>query len=280
MDQKEKRDIIIGASVGILSFAGAMWVKSKIPTSPKIPIVDENTVLLFQRVYSPFCVKVAKYLDYKGIPYRTVNVMPILHNKFVKEYSGQSLIPFVKYKGKIMHDSTAIIKYFEDIKPEPSLMHKDEPELYRDILLLEDWADEALAPSFNKLALIYMHEHPEVLSESDDYNMGISLVDNNIEKVAPFVTKKQLDKYGVSLTDKDALKKRVRSNLDLLSTKLENKEFLIGDKLTLADIAVASHLTVAQRIPYIYEDDLYSDIFEWQKKIFDLSRRRVSATLK
>ena len=278
--EKENKNILIGASAALLSFAGAMWIKNKVPLSPKIPVVDESTVLLFQRGYSPFCVKVAKYFDYKGIPYRTVNVIPVLHKKFVKNYSGQELIPFIKYKGRILHDSTSIIKYFEEVKPEPSLLFKDDAELYKDILILEDWADEAFVPPFTKLALIYMHEHPEVIAESDDYNMGLSLMDNNKERIAPFITKMQLDKYGVSLSDKDSLKKKVRAHLDLLSHKLEDKEYLVGDKLTLADITVASHLTVAQRIPYIYEDDLYSDIFNWQKKIFNASKRRLTAISK
>ncbi len=278
--KKENKNILIGASAVLLSFAGAMWVKKKLPLSPKIPVVDDNTVLLFQRSYSPFCIKVSKYFDYKGIPYRTVNIIPVLHKKFVKEYSGQELIPFIKYKGRILHDSTAIIKYFEEVKPEPSLLFKDDSELNKEILLLEDWADESFVPPFAKLALIYMHEHPEVIAESDDYNIDITLVDNNKEKVAPFITKMQLDKYGVNLSDKDSLKKKVRSHLDLLNNKLENKEFLVGDKLTLADIAVASHLTIAQRIPYIYEDDLYSNIFEWQKKIFNASKRRLTASVK
>lgn len=277
--EKENRKILLGASAALLSFAGVWWLKNKLPLSPKVPVVDENTVLLFQRGYSPFCIKVAKYLDYKGIPYRTVNILPVLHKNFIKELSGQGLIPVVKYKGRIMHDSTAIIKYFEELKPEPTLTYKDDAELNKEIMLLEDWADEAFVPPFNKLAVIYLHEHPEVISETDDYDLGLPLVDNNKERIIPFITKSMLNGYGTSVEEKDSLKKRARAHLDLLSSKLENKEYLVGDRLTLADIAVASHLTTAQKIPYIYEDDLYSHIFEWQKKIFNASKRRFTTSL-
>jgi glutathione S-transferase len=276
---KDNKNIALGASAVLLSVAGVWWLKNKLPLSPKVPLVDDNTVLLFQYSYSPYCMKVAKYFDFKGIPYRTVNLLPLIHKKFVKDLSGQKKVPVIKYKGRIMHDSTSIIKYFEDIMPEPTLTYKDNSDLNKEIMLLEDWADEAFLPPIRDLAVIYLYEHPEVASENDDYKTGIALMDNNLEKIAPMIAKTMFDNYGINPSQKDTLKKRVRANLDLLSSKLENKEYLVGDKITLADLAVATHLTTARTIPYIFEDDLYSHIFEWQEKIFNASKRRFTASV-
>ncbi|MFN8577439.1 MAG: glutathione S-transferase family protein [Candidatus Sericytochromatia bacterium] len=274
---KDNKNIALGAGAVLLSVVGFWWLKNKIPLKPKVPVVDDNTVLLLQYTYSPYCMKVAKYLDYKGIPYRAVNLLPAIQKGFVSEFSGQKKVPVVKYKGKIINDSTMIIKYFEEIFPEPTLTYKDEPELHHEIMLLEDWADEAFLPPIRDLSLIYLYEHPEVLTETDTYKTGLGFMDKNIDKIGPMIIKKMLDNYGVNINQKDLLKKRVRANLDLLSTKLENKEFLLGNKLTLADLAVATHLDGAKVIAYIYEDDLYSHIFEWQEKVFKALKRRFTA---
>lgn len=275
--EKQNKNIILGASLAFASFAGFMWLKNKLPLTPKVPVVDEKTALLFQLSYSSYSLKVARYFDYKGIPYRPVDILPVIHRKFLKDLSGQSKVPVVKYKGRIMHDSTSIIKYFEDMFPEPTLTFKDNEELNKEIMLLEDWADEALFPPIRALSLIYMYEHPEIVNDTPDYNTGIEVLDKNLEKVAPLIAKKMMDSYDISVSQKDSLKKKVRANLDLLSSKLEGKQYLIGDRLTLADLAVASHLSTAQAIPYIYEDDLYSHIFEWQRKILNSVKRRFTA---
>lgn len=278
--EKQNKNIVLGASLAFASFAGLMWLKNKLPLTPKVPVVDEKTALLFQLSYSPYSLKVARYFDFKGIPYRPVNILPLIHRRFLRELSGQSKVPVVKYKGRIMHDSTSIIKYFEDVFPDNTLTFKDNDELNKEIMLLEDWADEALFPSIRALALIYLYEHPEIVNDTVDYNIGIEAVDKNLEKVAPLIAKRMMDSYDVSVSQKDSLKKKVRSNLDLLSSKLEGKEYLLGDRLTLADLAIASHLSTAQSIPYIYEDDLYSHIFEWQKKILNSMKRRFTANVK
>jgi glutathione S-transferase len=275
-DSNKKLAFAAGAA---LALGGLWYLKKSLPLSPKVPVTDDNTVLLFEFPYSPFCIKVAKIMDYKGIPYKTVDLLPFVHKNFVKSISGQSLVPVIKHKGRIIYDSTVISKYLDEIQTEPSIYIKEDSKLNHEVLLMEDWADEALLPPFSKLAIIYLFEHPEVISETDQYNTGIEWIDKNKEKVAPLVMNLKVKDYGIDLSEKDILKKRARASLDILLNKLEENEFLIGNKLTLADITVASHLTVAEKVPYIAEDDTYAPIFEWQKKIFNLLKRRVATSV-
>lgn len=272
------KKLLFGLGSAALSFAGVWWLKQNLPLSPKVPTDDNNTILLFQYKYSPYCVKVAKIMDYKGIPYKIVELLPFVNKKFLKELSGQRLVPVIKHRGKIIYDSTIIAKYLEEIKPEPSIFINDDKTLNQEVLLLEDWADESFEPPFGKLAMIYLFEHPEVIIEDNEYNTGIELIDNNKEKIVPLVIKLKLKDYGADTNQKELLKKRVRGYLDLISGRLEKSDFLVGDRLTLADIAVASHLTVAEKVPYIYEDDDYSHIFAWQKDIFKATKRRFTAS--
>jgi glutathione S-transferase len=272
------KKLLFGLGTAALSFAGVWWLKQNLPLAPKVPVVDENTVLLFQLKYSPYCVKVAKIMDYKGIPYKIVELMPFVSKKFVRELSGQGLVPVIKHRGKVIFDSTIIAKYLEELKPEPSIFINDDKALNQEVLLMEDWADESFEPPFGTLAKLYLFEHPEVIVEDSQYSTGIDIIDNNKDKIVPIITRAKLKDYGVDPGKKDLLKKRVRGYLDLLSGRLEKSDFLVGDRLTLADIAVASHLTVAEKVPYIYEDDDYAHIFAWQKDIFNATKRRLASS--
>lgn len=280
MSNNLNKKLLLGAGAALLSVGLAFLAKKKIDFEPQIPNnLDEDTILLFQRDYSPFCVKVKRIMDYKGIPYKSINLPPIVGKKFLKDLSGQHLIPVIKHKNNVIHDSTAIAHYLEEIKEIPSIFRKDNEELNKEILMLEDWADESFLPVFTKLALIYMIEHPEVIIESDKFDTGVDFLDKNKEKLAPSLLKMMLKNHGITISQKQELKKRARNNLEILAQKLKNKEFIIGDKLSLADITLASHLTVAENVPYILEDDTYSEIFEWKKNIFKLTERKLAGNI-
>jgi glutathione S-transferase len=272
------KKLLLGVGTAALSFAGVWWLKQNIPLAPQVPAVDDNTVLLFQFKYSPYCTKVAKIMDYKGIPYKIVELLPIVSKKFIRELSGQGLVPVIKHRGKIIYDSTVIAAYLEQLKPEPSIYISDDNSLNQEVLLWEDWGDEAFEAPFGKLAMLYGFEHPEIIIEDDEYSTGIELIDRNKAVIVPVIAKMKLKDIAVDASQKDLLKKRARSYLDLLSSRLEKSDFLVGDRLTLADITVASHLTVAQKVPYIYEDDDYAHIFNWQKEIFKATKRRFAAS--
>ncbi|MEK7434754.1 MAG: glutathione S-transferase family protein [Cyanobacteriota bacterium] len=268
--------LLFGVAAGLLSFGALSILKKKIAPDPKIPTnLDDNVVIFFQRDYSPYCVKVKKIMDYKGIPYKNIDILPMLNKKFLEEVSGQNLVPVIKYKEEVISDSTRIALFLEKVKVEPSLFIKDNESLNNEIMMIEDWADEVFVKPFSKLAMLYGAEHPEIIIESKEFDTGVDLIDKNKDKVFPFMLKMMAKKYGASIDKKPDIKKEARANLDILLHKLEGKEFLVGNQLTLADITVASHLTVAQKVPYISEDDQYSKIFEWQEKIMKMTERKL-----
>ncbi|GIW22619.1 MAG: hypothetical protein KatS3mg068_1626 [Candidatus Sericytochromatia bacterium] len=273
MALNKKKLLLLG--IGFLtSFISLNFLKRKFSLNPKLPPVDDNTVLLIQYKYSPFCLKVSKVMDYKGIPYKTLNLLPLVNKNFIKNISGQELLPVIKHKGNIIYDSTEIAKYLDNIYPEPSIYIKDNEDLNNEVLLLEDWADEIFEPLFGKLALMYLLEHPEFINEIEDYNLDIDFIDKNKDKLAPFIVKSMLKNQNTKLEDKTNIKIKARECLSLVKTKIKNKNFLVGDRLTIADITLASHLSVAKKVPYIAEDDNYQEIFKWQENIFNLTKRK------
>jgi len=273
------KKFLLGFGAALASLTGILWLKKNNPLEPKIPVVDDGTVLLFQYTSSPFCLKVAKIMDYKGIPYKTVDLIPMVHSGFVKKISGQGLVPVIKHKGKVINDSTLIAKYLDEISPNSPLYFSDE-ELNNQALLMEDWGDESFEKPLAILAVMYMCEHPEIVLEDSSISSGIEFLDNNKEKVVPVIAGKMLKKQGITLEQKDSFKKRAREYLNILSTKIENKQYLVGDRLSIADITIASHLSIAEKVPYIYEDEQYAKVFAWQKEIFKQTKRRQTSMIK
>ena len=105
--------------------------------------------LLYQFTLSPYCIKVRRILEYKGIPFRTVEVNPFARGE-VMRLSGQKRVPVLVERGEgggpdvVTADSTAIAERLDRLHPEPRLYPEDTAARGR-VALLEDWSDETFA---------------------------------------------------------------------------------------------------------------------------------------
>ena len=79
------------------------------------------TARLFQFHTSPFCAKVRKILDYKGIDYEIVEV-DYLERKELLTASGQIMVPALTLgNGDTIADSDRIAMRLEEVCPEPTI---------------------------------------------------------------------------------------------------------------------------------------------------------------
>src|SRR5262249_32465216 len=105
--------------------------------------------VLHQFTLSPYCVKVRKILEFKGLAYTTAEVNPFARRTVVR-ISGQRRVPvLVETPGdgsppKVIADSTAIARYLDERYPDRPVYPRD-PEARARTVLLEDWSDEVFA---------------------------------------------------------------------------------------------------------------------------------------
>ena len=99
---------------------------------------------LHQFRHSAFCEKVRLVLAAKRLPYTVVEVVPGLGQVQLLRISGQRQVPVLVDGAEVVADSSAIALHLERLQPEPALLPAD-PALRAQVLLLEDWADTALA---------------------------------------------------------------------------------------------------------------------------------------
>ncbi|MFM7648607.1 MAG: glutathione S-transferase family protein, partial [Cyanobium sp.] len=107
---------------------------------------------LHQFRHSAFCEKVRLVLEAKGLDYSLVEVTPGVGQLELFRLSGQRQVPVLVDGPDVIADSTAIALHLERRHPLPALLPAD-PQLRARVLLLEDWADTALA-SGCRLALL------------------------------------------------------------------------------------------------------------------------------
>lgn len=111
---------------------------------------------LYQFATSPFCAKVRKILDYKGIDYEIVEVDYVERKELVAA-SGQIMVPALRLEGlagddshEVVVDSDRIAMRLEELCPEPTIL----PPRWRGLhLALARYADTEVEDALFRFAV-------------------------------------------------------------------------------------------------------------------------------
>jgi glutathione S-transferase len=148
------------------------------------------------------------FLAEKGIALRTeqVDIMTFQHK--TPEYTAinpfQRLPALVLDDGTVITESMAICRYFETLQPDPPLFGKGAKE----IALVEMWNRRAEINFFANVAAVFRHLHP-------------AMKELEVPQIPAFA---------------EANKPRVAWFLELLDGELGKREFIAGDRYSVADI--------------------------------------------
>lgn len=196
-------------------------------------------MILYGSSMSPFVRKVLAYAGEKGIE---LDVQPVGIADQNPEFRRAS--PFGKMPALVegdfgLADSSAIIQYLEAKQPEPVLI-PSEPEFRGRCIWFEEFADTILAAC------------------------GAKMFFNRI--VAPVFLKREGDLAAAEAAERDELP-RVLAYLE--SVVPEGPGFLVGDKLTLADIAVASPFANLAHLQVEVDETKYPRTFAYTRRILE-----------
>ena len=157
---------------------------------------------------SPFVRKVRVALAEKGLDYELKPVFPFNVSPEYKKISPLGKIPCYQDGDFTLPDSSCIVAYLEKVSPQPAL-HPSDPKLYARALWYEEYADtrmvEIMGPVFFQ-----------------------RVIRKNLMKQEP---------------DEELVKKslaRLPEICDYLEAEIGNSDFLVGNRFSIADIAVAS----------------------------------------
>ncbi len=190
---------------------------------------------LYHVPLSPFCRKVRLVLAEKKIEVELVEERYWEREMDFLRRNPAGKVPVLKMDGQVLAESAAICELIEEKHPEPPLMPKS-PEGRYEVRRLVAWFDDKF--------------HHEVTAKL------------LYERVNKKMTKSGYPDSG----NVKAGSKAIKYHLDYMAWLLDQRRWLAGDVMTLADFAAASHFS---SLDYISDVDWnrQENVREWYSKI-------------
>ncbi|MEB3297198.1 MAG: glutathione S-transferase family protein [Cyanobacteriota bacterium] len=226
---------------------------------------------LHQFRHSAFCEKVRLVLAAKRLSYSVVEVLPGIGQLELFRLSGQRQVPVLVDGDQAVADSTAIALYLERLHPHPALLPSD-PQLKARVLLLEDWADTTLA-SGCRLALVQ--------GAAADPMLRSALLPESTPGPLRQLVAGLPGAVGEVVAGAVAGGERehLQANLALLADLVNAGSYLVGEKLSLADLAVAAQLSLllfpasagaplaGHGVAGLADNPMLEPLFRWRDRI-------------
>jgi glutathione S-transferase len=220
-------------------------------------------VVLHQWEISPFCGKVRKLLKLKGVPYTVVNYNG-LKARAAAALSAAGKLPVLDYDGERIQDSSVIADFIEKKHPGKSLYPENPVDRAR-ARIWEDWADESL----------YWHEVYLRFNIPEVFPRVVELLCEGrpawerplFRMVARRQIGAKLKAQGIGKLPRERVEQNFFGHLEAISTVLGERMWLVGDHISMADIAVAAQLDEVLRTSPLKDRILaIPRLAEWLKR--------------
>ncbi|MEW5859534.1 MAG: glutathione S-transferase family protein [Cyanobacteriota bacterium] len=227
---------------------------------------------LLQFSTSHYCRKARLGLGYKQIAYQVENLTPGLHILKLKPLTGLTTVPVLlpqvedtqavseatplgtRNETQAIADSTRILQFLERYRPEPTLSLPDR-QLQAEALMLEDWLDESIGTATRFVYYDFRAGAGKQIDPSPFSQLVIQVVRRQ---------------YGINQATVELAANRLEMAMEVLSSRWQNSLYLVGNRLSVADIAAAALLSPLALIPQYREN--YPWLFERIEQIHVLCR--------
>ncbi len=204
------------------------------------------TAVLYATPASHPCAAVERALQLKDLPYRRVELIPVLHRAVQRLRFDAGSVPGIVFAdGERVSGSRAIMRALDARAPEPALLPADE-ELRAGVERAEEWGDQVLQPLARRVTWAALRRVPAAVMR---YTEGAKLpLPAPVARLsAPLVAQLAARLSGAD----DAV---VRADLIALPGHLDRIDRWIGDGtldgdgLNAADLQIASSLRLLQTL--------------------------------
>ncbi len=199
---------------------------------------------LHQFEASHYAEKVRLILDYKGLAYKKVEVVPGIGQLELFQKTGQRQVPVLQDGDTYIADSTAIAEYLDRRYPEKPIIPTD-PKQKALCMILEQWADEVLGVDARKGLIACLSQNPSFRTA-----FLPDMTPSPLKSLIGGLPVNLLGNIGAPVgLGMDTVREAIKHDLRYLSAILVDQPYLLlGDQPTLADFAVAG-LTMYIKIP-------------------------------
>ncbi|MBI4411235.1 MAG: glutathione S-transferase [Deltaproteobacteria bacterium] len=195
-------------------------------------------VKLYQFAISHYCEKARWALDYKGIDYKRINLIPGPHLLTTRRLAEKTSVPILLDDGKAIQGSGAIISYLDKMVPEKPLMPQ-EADLEKEALEIEDYCDREIGVHLRRYFYnTLLWDRPLVtsllLQDGPKYGPALYAV------MFPVVRKLMCKSMNINPESAKRSEQRLTDGIETLNKILSKQKFLVGKDFSRADIAAAA----------------------------------------
>jgi glutathione S-transferase len=196
--------------------------------------------VLYQFPISHYCEKVRWVMDYKGLDYKLKNLLPGLHLRTTKKMAVKSYVPILIDQGEQVQNSHVILNYLDEKYPDKSLSPTD-PELLAEVLAWEKYCDVEIGVHVRRYGYHYLLAEPKIVIPFFTHGgpwWGPLFFKLFFFKLEPIMRK------VMAIDEASANKSEVKIQhaIDKLHEVYKDKEFLVGDQFSRADLTAAALL--------------------------------------
>ena len=234
-----------------------------------------TTVTLYQFTLCPFCNKVRAALELKGIDYETVEVSPRTKVELPElPDEAPRKVPVLRIGDQVLYDSTDILMALDGFFPETTPLLPDGEEAEPSAIDIEAWVDDEFIKALP--TVIYgtwgnAARAARTIGKASKFGffqgMGVKIGGPAVMRL---VAGRLLKKAGRS--DGHAW---IAECLDQFETWLGDSDYVCGDVMTVADVAMLGGITCVEEFP-IHADILKRPkLSAWHSRM--LARRAQAA---
>lgn len=197
-------------------------------------------ITLYQFVISHYCEKVRWALDYKELPYRTVNYIPGPHALQVRLFAPATSVPVIQDGKNIVQDSSIILDYLDRVYPLKPLSPSSEKER-QEVIEWEKFCDREIGLHLRRFLYHTLLE---------DKKTVVRLFVQDGPFYAPFfyalffpvIRRVMIKMMNINEKTAKTSEERLVRGIEKINQRVKNNRYLVGDRLTRADITAASLL--------------------------------------
>jgi glutathione S-transferase len=194
-----------------------------------------------------------------------------LTRRAARRLGAPGRVPVLTDGDRVVDGSDAIAAYLDEAYPDPPLLPA-EPQQRAEALALVQRCDLELGPDARRVAYDLAFAHPALFEGTLTFRRApwrwlnpllVRILEPRLRRL-----------FKIYPDELQASRRRLRSLLADLQELLDGRSFLVGDRLTLADITAASLLDPLELVPEFVRDCRYAPVFDWKRRLARAHDRR------
>lgn len=265
----------IGVVPSVLHASWPIW-RSSTPSPNTINIKQDDCtpmIELYKLDWSHYVEKIILALEFKQIPWRGIDVNAF-SKKEMRHLPARQFVPLIHDTGRsvALSDSSPILKYLDEVYPqEPRLFPKgaqEGEEIYSLLIAMDSY----LGIPARRLAYANMLiEKPTLMADLFLPRLWGGVLNwPGVRRISSAVVGMILTtRFRLHRNHEDGVYRRLEAFLLKLVSKLEGRQYLVGNEITAADLTLAALLRPLRTSYFFKNHPSLAPLFHHQEKIFE-----------